>query len=428
MNILSQYNLLLAKYKKVAAYAQKAGRVNRRLYNNYLKLQHYHNSIIKKTANQAKSILEITIKEKYPLIVDHRKRVIHVSPKLLKAIEMTKDEFISSIYIDLLFEKFLPRNFTDTRDQIIKEFHFPILLKELEDKTQNPEQNQAEDPIHLHPFLHLGISGKRVFNHRKKLFLYLLSVRDISPDIELLYYQKTDLIIETLSATNLRLLQAQKTIEAHKILLVSLVCSLVEEHNRETSRHLQNIRTITTCMIEEIYRLKLLKNAPYETFQYLKDIAYTSLLHDIGKVHVSKELIGKGNELSEAEFKKVQSHTVAGAAYIKKIIILFQNDPTFSRYIDFLMIPYNICLYHHERWDGSGYPQGLSGSRIPLPARIVAIADAYDAMRAPRSYNIPRSHQEAVAEIKRCSGTQFDPVLVKVFLNIERQLEDIHYD
>ncbi len=91
------------------------------------------------------------------------------------------------------------------------------------------------------------------------------------------------------------------------------------------------------------------------------------------------------------------------------------------------MIPYSICLYHHERWDGKGYPRGLKGSEIPLPARIVAIADSYDAMRASRPYNIPLSHKEAVNEIRRCSGTQFDPALVKVFLNIEKRLESIEY-
>jgi HD-GYP domain-containing protein (c-di-GMP phosphodiesterase class II) len=123
----------------------------------------------------------------------------------------------------------------------------------------------------------------------------------------------------------------------------------------------------------------------------------------------------------------MQSHTIAGAAYIKKVIILFNRDPGYSQYIDFLMIPYQICLYHHEHWDGTGYPKGLKGSQIPLPARIVAIADAYDAMRSTRSYNIPCTHQEAVAEIRRCSGTHFDPNLVRVFLNIERKLEAIPY-
>ena len=421
MNKSQQYKQLLKKYKKVRAFAQRAKILNHRLYTNYLKLKYYHNSTLKKAAHQTKMLIENSIKEKYPLILNHKRQVVYISSHLLKAMEMTRPDFASSFYIDLLFDKYLPMDSLDTAERTIHEFHFPILL-------QHIPETQVHDPMELHPFLHLGISGKRVYNKSKRLYFYFLSVRDMTAEIELGYYQKTDCIIETLATTNMQLLQAQKHIEAHKMLLISLVCSLVEEHNRETSQHLQNLKLITNYMIEEIHRLQLLKKAPYESFQYLKDIAYTSVLHDIGKVHVSKDLLSKKGALSEYEFKEIQSHTIAGAAYIKKVILLFQNDPSFSKYIDFLKIPYSVCLHHHERWDGKGYPYGLAGSQIPLPARIVAIADAYDAMRAARSYNIPRSHREAVDEIRQSSGTCFDPTLVRVFLNIERKLEAISYN
>ncbi|NLJ10759.1 MAG: HD domain-containing protein [Treponema sp.] len=419
MGLRTRYQQLLQKCKRVLAYAKKAQIVNHRLYTNNLKLRQYYNRILKRTADDTKRLIENRIKEKYPLILDHQKRVLHIANALLQDMEMTRDEFSSSFYIDLLFEKYLPIDFTSTDEIAIDEFHFPILLQDI--------SAFQTDYLHLHPFRHLGISGKRVYNKRKKLFYYFLSIRDISPEIELSYYEKTDLIIETLTAVNMQLLQAQKTIEAHKSLLISLVCSLVEEHNKETAQHLQNLRIITTHMTEEIHRLNLIKQAPYDKFQYLKDIAYTSVLHDIGKVHVKKDIIEKNTELIAEEFKEMQSHTIAGAAYIKKVIILFNRDPGYSKYIDFLMIPYQICLYHHEHWDGTGYPKGLKGPQIPLPARIVAIADAYDAMRSMRSYNIPCTHQEAVAEIRRCSGTHFDPNLVRVFLNIERKLEAIPY-
>ena len=415
---------LLTKYRQALAFARRAKNLNRRLYNNYVKLKHYHNRSLKRAASHAKTMLQKTLKEKYPLILDHRHRIVHADKDFLREIEMTQMELASSFYIDLLFEKYLPNDFTHTQEQPIAEFHFPILLQESHNSGETPV---GEEGISVHPFLHLGLSGKRVYNRQKKLFFYFLSVRDMSPEVELSYYQKTDKLIENLSQTNILLQHAQKTIEAQKIMLISLVCSLVEEHNRETSVHLQNIRQITSYVTEECLRLDLVKTAPYQVEQYLKDIAYTSILHDIGKVRIPRELIEKTDNLSANEFSRVQGHTAAGAAYIKKIINVFQNDPSFSQYIDFLMIPYTICLYHHERWDGNGYPKGLSKSEIPLPARIVAISDAYDAMRATRSYNIPLSHNEAVDEIRRCSGTQFDPVLAKVFLNIARRLEAIEY-
>lgn len=418
------YKNLLLKYRQALAYAKKAKKLNRRLYNNYIKLKHYHNKVLKKAENQTRVILQQTIKDKYPLILDHRRRIIHIDKNLLETLEMTQLEFASSFYIDLLFEKYLPNDFTKIEEQAIQEFHFPILLETSYDEDQKTD---TDDSVSIHPFLHFGISGKRVYKKQNKLFMYFLSVRDITPEIELSYYQKTDKVIASLSTANIKLQHAQKTIEAQKIMLISLVCSLVEEHNKETSVHLQNIRLIVTYMIEECLRLGIVKNAPYQIEQYMKDIAYTSILHDIGKVRIPKELIGKSINLTAAEYAKIQGHTIAGAAYIKRIINIFQNDYSYSQYVDFLMIPYTICLYHHERWDGTGYPKGLKGAEIPLPARIVSIADTYDAMRASRSYNIPKSHQETVEEIKKCSGTQFDPVLVKVFLNIEKKLESIDY-
>lgn len=410
----TSYERLVARYKKAQGIIKKLKYLYHRLYINYLKLKQYHNKKLKRATITSKLLLEQAIKEKYPLILDHRRRILHVNEELLKELNMSRNEFASSFYIDIMFEKFLPRDCRELGEVPIPEFHMPFLLEGL--------LNQK-----LHPFVHLGISGKRVYNQNQKVFVYYLSIRDISAEIELLYYQKTDAVIESLSVANVELQKAKKNIEAQKIMLISLVCSLMEEHSRETASHLQRIQLITSYLTEEIQRLNLLKSAPYAIEQYLKDIAYTSVLHDIGKVGVPQELIAKKHPLETEEFAQIKHHTIAGAAYIKKIINLFQEDPAYSQYIPFLEIPYSICLYHHERWDGSGYPKGLKGKQIPLPARIVAIADAYDAMRSDRPYNIPKSHREAVEEIIHSGGSQFDPVLVKVFCNIEKKLEELKY-
>ena len=123
----------------------------------------------------------------------------------------------------------------------------------------------------------------------------------------------------------------------------------------------------------------------------------------------------------------MKTHPVIGSEYIKKIIDEFEDDEVFSSYIDFLKIPYEICMYHHERWDGNGYPDGLKGSNIPICARIISIVDAYDAMRAQRSYNVQKSHEECIDVIISESGKQFDPEIVKAFLNIEKKFDEIQY-
>ncbi|MFQ3547527.1 MAG: HD domain-containing phosphohydrolase, partial [Termitinemataceae bacterium] len=274
---------------------------------------------------------------------------------------------------------------------------------------------------------HLGISGKIVYNKSKKVFHYFLAIRDITADVELQYFQKTDYTIAVLSKKNLDLLKAQKTIEAQKKMLISLVCSLLEEHNKETSIHIKRIQYVTHIITNECYRLGIVKHAPYDVGQYLQDIAYTSALHDIGKIRVPANIIAKTQGLRKEEYDLLKNHTKAGAIYIKRIINLLEQDSAYAPYIDFLKIPYSICLYHHERWDGTGYPEGKAGTAIPLPARIVAIADAYDAMRSNRTYNIPKSHAEAVQEIVAQSGKQFDPSLVRVFSGCAAALEDLDY-
>jgi HD-GYP domain-containing protein (c-di-GMP phosphodiesterase class II) len=177
----------------------------------------------------------------------------------------------------------------------------------------------------------------------------------------------------------------------------------------------------------ECKRLGMLNPRNYGLTDYINDISYTSVLHDIGKAAIPKELIQKQTTLTKEEFAVIQQHPRHGASYIKKIIDMFKTDPAFTGYTVFLTIPYQICLHHHERWDGRGYPSKLAGQNIPFPARVVAIVDAYDAMRAQRSYNRRKSHQECLAVLREESGRQFDPKLVEAFLNIEKLIEAMEY-
>ena len=126
-------------------------------------------------------------------------------------------------------------------------------------------------------------------------------------------------------------------------------------------------------------------------------------LHDIGKITISPEILNKPGRLTRDEYEIIKKHPETGYQILKSV------DEYASLAID--------VLYHHERIDGKGYPEGLKGEEIPLVARIIAVADAYEAMTAKRPYHIPKTKEEAMDELVRCSGTQFDPEIVSVFLN-----------
>ncbi len=136
----------------------------------------------------------------------------------------------------------------------------------------------------------------------------------------------------------------------------------------------------------------------------IQKIKYASLLHDIGKINISTKILNKPSSLTEEEFNVIKKHPEEGVDILSKMNIFDEIIP--------------IILYHHERYDGKGYPKRLKGEAIPLGSRICAIADAYSVMRSDRPYRKALSKEEAVNELKKCAGTQFDEKLVNVFLEV----------
>jgi HD-GYP domain-containing protein (c-di-GMP phosphodiesterase class II) len=131
-----------------------------------------------------------------------------------------------------------------------------------------------------------------------------------------------------------------------------------------------------------------------------------ALLHDVGKLAVADTIWDKADRLSELELQEIRRHPNAGARILSK-----QPDFRFA-------IPH--VLFHHEHWDGRGYPRGRRGAAIPLEARVLAVADAFDAMISPRPYRPPLPVGHSLAEIDRCAGTQFDPVVAGIFVELCR--------
>src|SRR5690606_9716812 len=127
-------------------------------------------------------------------------------------------------------------------------------------------------------------------------------------------------------------------------------------------------------------------------------------LHDVGKIAIPDAILRKEGRLTDEEFAVMRQHTVVGARILG------------GGRSDLMAVAESIALSHHERWDGSGYPDGLRGEEIPMHARIVAIADVYDAVTTPRHYRSPWSPEVAIREITRAAGTHFDPAVASVFV------------
>jgi HD-GYP domain-containing protein (c-di-GMP phosphodiesterase class II) len=194
------------------------------------------------------------------------------------------------------------------------------------------------------------------------------------------------------------------------------LAKLAESRDPETGHHLERISLYSTRLAAAVSRDP--KYSRVITPSFVRLIGISSALHDIGKVALEDSVLLKPGELTSAERFKMQLHVEVGAESIREIERRLGTS-------NFLEMAREIANSHHERWDGSGYPAGLAGEEIPLAARIVAIADVYDALSARRIYKEPYPHSECVEIIRREAGRQFDPELVRIFLDVAPQFEEI---
>ena len=142
-------------------------------------------------------------------------------------------------------------------------------------------------------------------------------------------------------------------------------------------------------------------------------------MHDIGKIVVPDAILKKPGALTEAEFAQMKRHAAEGGRIVHEIMDGFE-DP------EYIEITANIAKYHHEKWDGTGYPDNLAGKQIPFSARIMAIADVFDALVSPRVYKSPMNYEEAFRLIEEGIGTQFDPIVAQEFLKIREKAAAIN--
>jgi response regulator RpfG family c-di-GMP phosphodiesterase len=215
--------------------------------------------------------------------------------------------------------------------------------------------------------------------------------------------------------SELKRLSAQQSqdIVAVQDAAVFTLAKVAESRDHETGGHLTRIRMYSQILGEE-----LALHGPYVdqiNAQFLDDLYRSSPMHDIGKVGIRDDILLKPGRLTPEEFETMRQHTVIGANILDEAVARLRGG-------GFLAMAALIARFHHERFDGAGYPAGLVGHEIPLPARIVAVADVYDALTSVRPYKPAYPAGEARAIIHRESGRHFDPMIVDAFL---RRSDDI---
>jgi putative two-component system response regulator len=187
---------------------------------------------------------------------------------------------------------------------------------------------------------------------------------------------------------------------------------LAESRDPETGAHLERVRGYCQVLAADLAQVPKFRGEVNDEFVRL--IYLTSPLHDIGKVGIPDSVLLKPGRLSDREFEIMKMHTTVGAQTLDDACKAFPN-------VKYLQMARDIAASHHERWDGTGYPDGLTGTDIPLCGRIVALADVYDALTSKRVYKSAFSHEVAKATILKESGTHFDPDVVEAF---QRREED----
>jgi len=202
-------------------------------------------------------------------------------------------------------------------------------------------------------------------------------------------------------------------------LMIFCMAKLAESRDTDTGSHLERVRMYCRLLAEHLMSLAKFQGAPHMVDRdFVKMIYQTSPLHDIGKVGIPDAILLKSDRLTYAEYEVMKSHTLIGAETLGAALREFPNAK-------FLAMAREIAMSHHEKWDGSGYPQGLAGDDIPLAARVTALADVYDALRSERVYKSALSHEKAKEIIMGGSGRHFDPDIVAAFLANEGRFEAI---
>ena len=210
----------------------------------------------------------------------------------------------------------------------------------------------------------------------------------------------------------------QKTdeIENMQTQIIISFANIIEARDGSTGKHVKRTSEYVEALVKELHR-----NGDFQDIldeRYMHDVMLSAPLHDIGKITIPDAILTKAGRLTQNEFEIIKKHTINGKEIIEQSMSDIENE-------NFLKVAKSVALYHHECWDGSGYPYGIKGDEIPLCARIMTIADYFDALVAKRSYKAALPTSVVFDNIEEQRGKKFDPVVTDAFLRIRDQIDEI---
>lgn len=206
--------------------------------------------------------------------------------------------------------------------------------------------------------------------------------------------------------------QAEKLNET-SLAMVDTLSTVIEFRDCESGEHVKRIRTMTKILMSALGEADPAYRFPPVT---IDEISVASAMHDVGKIAIPDHILNKPGKLTKEEFEIMKEHTVKGCEILDNVELL-KNSASFVYYHD-------ICRWHHEKWDGRGYPDGLKGDEIPIWSQVVALADCYDALVSERIYKPAYTHEEALKMIRGGECGQFNPALLRAFVKVADILKD----
>ncbi len=211
-----------------------------------------------------------------------------------------------------------------------------------------------------------------------------------------------------------RVAEQVRAVTASQLATIFAIAKLAEARDDDTGRHIERVQSFARLLAESMQRMKIHSNML--TDRYIDTLYQTASLHDIGKVGVRDGILQKRGPLTGDEFREMQKHCALGADTLAMVLKRHPDN-------EFLRMGEQVARSHHERWDGSGYPNGLKGAAIPLAARIVAVADVYDALTSDRCYRAAVSPDVTCGMIHSGMGAHFDPELEAPFAAVEDRFQ-----
>jgi response regulator RpfG family c-di-GMP phosphodiesterase len=198
--------------------------------------------------------------------------------------------------------------------------------------------------------------------------------------------------------------------------LIMVLADMVENRDQSTGDHVRKTAAYVNIILKQLRAMGYYQDQL--TDQYMQDVVRSAPLHDVGKIQVSDAILNKPGKLTEDEFEQMKKHTLAGQKILQQAIETMPEA-------DYLKEAMNLATYHHEKWNGKGYPYGLAGEDIPLSARVMAVADVFDALVSKRCYKEPFTFEKAISIIQEGSGNHFDPKVVEAFLASEEEVRAV---